>query len=141
MTDPFSPDQIAALSAEIDRQLRDLGPPADAFARGGIPAPGLPEAQRRAIEQATGEPADSFLQRFRQAARRDLCEPGGILYEQWIKWKDVSNGDLVKTFGAVLVGMGLSGSAVQIAVVAIAVYVLYLGVQAFCREAPPCPSN
>jgi hypothetical protein len=41
----------------------------------------------------------------------------------------------VKTFGGILVGMGLSGSALQIVVVAIAVYVLYLGVEAFCREA------
>jgi hypothetical protein len=78
--------------------------------------------------------ATSILARFKAAARKYLCEKGGVLHTQWTKWKDLANKDIVKTFGGILVGMGLSGSALQIAVVAIAVYVLYLGVEAFCRE-------
>jgi hypothetical protein len=125
---------MATLEAQIDLQLRALGTPGTGMVRAKTPAEALPEVQRRAIEHATGEDAMTFLKRFKQAARRDLCQEGGVLYTQWQKWKDVTNTDILKTFGAVLVGMGLSGSALQIAMVEIAVYVLYLGVTAFCEE-------
>ena len=42
--------------------------------------------------------------------------------------------DAIKTCGGVLVGMGLSGNALQLVVVAVTVYVLYLGLEAFCAE-------
>jgi hypothetical protein len=134
MDDPFTPDDVSKLSAEIDTQLRELGAPGTGLARGRTPRQALGAKQKRAIEEATGEEAMTFLARFKAAARRDLCEKGGLLHAQWSKWKDIANRDVVKTFGGILVGMGLSGSALQIAVVAIAVYVLYLGVEAFCRE-------
>jgi hypothetical protein len=132
--DPFTPEDIVKLSEEIDGQLRELGAPGTGLARGRTPKQALAEKQKRAIEQVTGEEATSFLARFKNAARKDLCEKGGILHTQWTKWKDLANKDIVKTFGGILVGMGLAGSALQVAVVAIAVYVLYLGVEAFCRE-------
>jgi hypothetical protein len=133
--DPFTPDEIAHLSSEIDEQLRALGTPGTGLAKsGGAPEKALGVRQRKAIEQATGQEALSFLRRFKEAARQDLCLEGGVLYAQWRKWKDVTNKDVLRTFGAVLAGMGLSGSALQVAVVAIAVYALYLGVQAFCEE-------
>lgn len=134
MDDLFTAQQIADLSSEIDSQLRELGAPGTGLVRGRTAKEALGEKQKRAIEKATGEDAESFLTRFKSAARKDLCEKGGVLHTQWAKWKDLANKDVVKTFGGVLVGMGLSGSALQIAVVAIAVYVLYLGVEAFCRE-------
>jgi hypothetical protein len=126
MDDPFTPQELDALSAQIDEQLRALGAPGTGLARGRKPAQALGEAQRRAIEQATGEEAMSFLARFKQAARKDVCEPGGILHTQWTKWKDIINKDAINTFGGILVGMGLSGGGLQIAVVAITVYVLSL---------------
>ena len=43
------------------------------------------------------------------------------MHAQWTKWKDLANKDVLKTFGGILVGMGLSGSALQVAVVAVAV--------------------
>jgi hypothetical protein len=132
--DPFTLEDVAKLSAEIDAELRELGAPGTGVARGRTAKEALGDKQRRAIEAATGEEATTFLTRFKNAARNDLCEKGGILHTQWSKWKDLANKDIVKTFGGILVGMGLSGSALQIAVVAIAVYVLYLGVEAFCRE-------
>lgn len=135
MADAFTAEEIDRLSGEIDSQLRELGSAGSGMVKGGSPAGALGAKQRQAIEAATGEEAMSFLARFKQAARKDLCEPGGILHTQWSKWKDLANKDLLKTFGGILVGMGLSGSALQVAVVAIAVYVLYLGVQAFCAGA------
>ena len=134
MDDPFTPEDIARLSGEIDAELRELGAPGTGLARGRTPKQALGEKQKQAIERATGEEATSFLVRFKNAARNDLCEKGGILHTQWTKWKDLANKDIVKTFGGILVGMGLSGGALHIAVVAITVYVLYLGVEAFCRE-------
>ena len=134
MTDPFTPEDIEQMSVEIDAQLRELGTPGTGLSRGGSPEGALGAKQRKAIEAATGQDAMTFLARFKQAARKDLCEQGGVLYTQWSKWKDITNKDVLKSFGGVLVGMGLSGAPLQIAVVAIAVYVLYLGVQAFCAE-------
>ena len=134
MTNPFTPEEIEQMSVDIDAQLKELGTPGTGLSRSGSPEGALGAKQRKAIEAATGEDAMSFLARFKQAARKDLCEQGGILYTQWNKWKDVTNKDVLKTFGGVLVGMGLSGAPLQIAVVAIAVYILYLGVQAFCAE-------
>jgi hypothetical protein len=134
MTEPFTPDDIARLSAEIDRELLALGTPGTGLARGDAPEQALPERQRRALEQATGEEAMSFLRRFKRAAHRDLCEDGGVLYTQWQKWKDVSNKDLLRAIGPVLAAMGLAGGLLQTAAVAVAVYILYLGVQAFCAE-------
>ena len=135
MPDPFTPEEIERLSGDIDAQLRELGTPGTGLAKsGGRPGRALGERQRQAIERATGEDAVGFLRRFRAAARKDLCEPGGVLYAQWQKWKDVTNRDVLRTFGAVLLAMGLSGGALQVAAVAIAVYVLYIGVQAFCQQ-------
>jgi hypothetical protein len=119
---------------EIDRQLLTLGTPGTGLARGGTPEQALPALQRRALEQATGQDAMTFLQRVKHAAHHDLCEQGGVLYTQWQKWKDLTNHDLLRVIGTVLVGMGLAGGPLQIAAVAIAVYILYLGVQAFCAE-------
>lgn len=110
MSDPFTPDQIAALSTEIDAQLKELGTPGIGLSRAGGPHGALGEKQRAAIEKATGEEAMAFIARFKRAARKDLCEEGGILYAQWNKWKDLTNKDVLKSFGAVLVGMGLSGA-------------------------------
>jgi hypothetical protein len=134
MNDLFTPQELEHLSARVDEQLRALGASETGFVRGGKKEQALGEAQRRAIEQATGEDALTFLARFKQAARKDVCESGGILHTQWKKWKDIANKDAIKTFGGILVGMGLSGSALQIAVVAVVVYVLYLGIEAFCEE-------
>jgi hypothetical protein len=133
MDDPFTPQELDDLSTKIDEQLRALGAPGTGLAKGRKPAEALGETQRQAIERATGEDAMTFLARFKQAARKDVCRPGGIIHTQWEKWKDVANKDLIKTFGAILVGMGLSGSALHIVVVAVAVYVLYLGLEAFCK--------
>jgi hypothetical protein len=80
MTDPFTPDDITRLSAEIDPQLLALGTPGTGLARGETPEQALPALQRQALEQAAGEDAMCFLQRFKQAAHRDLCEEGGVLY-------------------------------------------------------------
>jgi hypothetical protein len=39
---------------------------------------------------------------------------------------------MLKTFGGLLVGLGLAGNPLAVVSVAISVYVLHLGVEAFC---------
>lgn len=86
MTEVFTPEQITTLGAEIDAQLWELGT-AYSFGeiRRGDQPKDLPDKQRRAIEDITQQDAPSFMKRFKQAARKDLCEEGGVLYQQWKK--------------------------------------------------------
>jgi hypothetical protein len=131
MPHPFTPEQIATLTDEINQQWHDLEiSEGDAMKRGSA-APRA-ERQRQAIEQATGQDATTFLAQFRQAARKDLCEQGDLLYGQWKRLRDLVSKDALNTFGGILIGMGLSGTALQIVAVALVVYVLHLGAEAFC---------
>jgi hypothetical protein len=132
MQDLFTAEQIEQFTADINQQLQSLTASDPVAQRGGRGAHPRAEKQRKAIEQATGQDATTFRVRFRQAARHDLCEKGGILHGQWTKYCDLVSKDMLNTFGSILVGLGLSGSALQVAVVAVATYVLYIGVQAFC---------
>jgi hypothetical protein len=135
MTEPFTPEQITALSAEIDSQLRELAKEFGPGSLKGAKQPGvLPEKQCRAIEQATGEEAKAFLQRFKQATRKDLCKEGGVLYQQWKRWGDLSNEKVLESFGVILVAMGFSGNALPLLAVSLGVIVLHLGVKTICEE-------
>jgi hypothetical protein len=90
--------------------------------------------QRQTIEVQTHEPADSFLHKFGQAARRDLCEEGSLLHDQWQKWGDLENEKTLGFVGGVLGMMGLTGGAVQAVAIAVTVIVLHLGVKTVCEE-------
>lgn len=133
MDDPFTPEQLDRLTGEINQQLRELSAAEPATARGKEAARQRGRLrQRERIEKATTEDAATFLARFRAAARKDLCEQGGLLHAQWQKFHDLASKDMLKTFGGILVGMGLAGSTLATVAVAVCVYVLYLGVEAFC---------
>ena len=86
------------------------------------------------IASVTKEEPRSFWLRFKQAARRDLCEEGGTLYALWKKYHDLSNEEVLKSFGALLVGMGFSGNVLQMLAVALVVIVLHLGCAVICEE-------
>jgi hypothetical protein len=81
--DPFTPEDVAKLSAEIDAELRELGAPGTGLLRGRTAKEALGGKQKKAIEKATGEDATSFLARFKNAARRisarrmASCTPNG----------------------------------------------------------------
>lgn len=132
MADPFTLEQIEQLSEEITQQLSELAlVSATAQRAGGC---GRPRAQRQweAIEKATGQNASTFLALFRAAVRTDLCEQGGVLHGQLSKFKDLVTKDTLDTFGGILIGLGLSGSALHVVTVALVVYVFHLGAEAFC---------
>lgn len=132
MPESFTDAQLLQMTAEIDQQLHELSTEESAYLRAGAPHRAKAERQRAAITQATGEDATTFLARFRAAARRDLCESGGVLHAQWQQYRDLASKDMLKTFGGILVGLGLAGNTLAVVAVAVSVYVLYLGVQAFC---------
>ncbi len=139
MSAPFTADQLESLSAQIDRQLAELqANPSTAVHKGGKQDkqenPERLPVQWQAIAAVTKEPR-SFWQRFKKVAHNDLCEKDGVLNTQWRKWGDLSNEAVLKSFGALLVGMGFSGNALQVLAVALAVIVIHLGCTAICAEA------
>ena len=139
MPSPFTPDQLASLSLQIDQQLAALrDASAQAEFKGDEPdkqdnLERLP-AQWQAISTITKEEPRSFWRRFKQAAHRDLCEDGGVLHTQWKKYGDLSNEAVLKSFGAVLAAMGFSGNVLQMLAVALGVIVIHLGCKTICEE-------
>lgn len=135
--------EIAALAQQVDDQLNALQAAPAAQVRFRSAAPGqpaeLPAApdQQAAIERAAGVPFETFWQRYQRHARRDLCLPGGILAEQWRKWRDLQSKDTVKMSFAALAGMGLSTANVPVVAVAASVFLLNVltkvGIEAICE--------
>ena len=134
MPELFADARITELAAQIDSQLHELqATGGEALTRGkGGKSKDLAK-QRKAIAEATGEAPDSFIQRFVRNARKDLCEQGGLLYEQWKELKDLGSKAMIKTFGQILAGMGLAALPLQTVVVALSVYVLHIGVETICN--------
>jgi hypothetical protein len=124
------------LSAEIDAQLHELNSSSISHHKNldKDSTASLPPKQCQNIETATDEKAKHFLQKFQRAAYNDLCKEGGLLYQQWQTYGDLSNEKTLKTFGGILVAMGITGATLQTVVVAITVIVLHIGVKAICTE-------
>lgn len=142
---PDSPSdaEMTSLADEVDAQLNTLQAAPAAHVRLLRAAPGdlneLPAApeQQAVIERATGEPFESFWQKYRRHARRDLCLPGGLLHSQWEKWRDLQSKDAVKMSLAALTGMGVSTANVPVVAVAATVFLLNvvtkIGIAAVCE--------
>jgi len=139
MPSPFTTDQLASLSLQIDQQLRELhdAPPCAEVKSNEPDKQDIPErlpVQWRAIKEITKEEPRSFWRRFKQAAHSDLCDEGGVLNTQWKKHRDLSSRSVLESFGAVLIAMGFSGNALQVLAVAAGVIVLHIGCTAICKE-------
>jgi hypothetical protein len=135
MTTPFSDPEIKALAAAIDQQLADIEQTRITSVQRSLEEPNAPLAKQASeIERITQEKPVTFLRKFRQAAKADLCEEGGVLNAQWQQWKDLASGDVVKNFGPVLVAMGFTGVLLETLVVAVGVIVIHIGLKAFCEE-------
>jgi hypothetical protein len=129
---------LEELVAQVDTQLGELRRIGSDRHRGSTDEHEVvvPEAQIRVVERVTGEARGSFLERFRAAGRRDLCQEGGILYDQWRQFRDISTHDTVKVVHGVLLGMGMSGHW-QTLVVPLAVIIIHVGVRAICEGDTP----
>lgn len=139
MSSPFTPDQLASLSLQINQQLAELRDESaqNKFKDDKPDKQDIPErlpVQWRAIAAVTKEEPRSFWKKFKQAARRDLCEDGGVLYAQWQRYRDLSSRAVLESFIAILAAMGYSGNALQVLAVAAGVIVLHLGCTVICEE-------
>ena len=142
MSEIFTEEQIDRLSQEIDEQLQELSGTTNLESRQKDPSlfpvpprlENLPEKQSHAIEKVTQEKPKSFLKKFGKVAKKDLCDEDGLLNQQWKKWGDLTNQDVLDKFGVVLVAMGFTGAAVEILAVSLGVIVIHLTVKTFCEE-------
>lgn len=133
--EPFTADEIDALAARVEDQLASLrrGPGA-AVARAAEGPPPTPAASPIAnVAAAVGDSEATVLARLKAALRKDACQPGGILHEQWKTWRDLAAKDTVKSVAPVLVAMGLAGSPLATATVALSAYLIHIGLTAWCE--------
>jgi len=139
--------ELDALAQQVDEQLSALqSGPAVAFRggefRGAGPdaLPGAPD-QQALIEKVTGQPFETFWHKYLRHLRKDLCLPGGMLYEQWHKWRDLESKSAVKMAYGVLVGMGIPTVWLAPVAVAATVFLLNLavkvGIDAVCEGCQP----
>ena len=122
--------ELDRLADQVDQELKELtADPTLGFQKSssGKTIPVVPEKQRVTIEKATGESADSFWQKYKQAARKDLCHKDGLLYQQWHKWRDLPSKDAVKVSLGLVAGLGISGAALPVVSVAASVIRLMPG--------------
>jgi hypothetical protein len=134
--------ELDQLATQVDEQLMALQRAPGSSLRGvdGAPPDGLPDApeQRKLIEQQTAQGFPTFWQRYRSHLRADLCKPGGLLYEQWQKYKDVESKSAVRVSYAWLAAMGIPMASIAPVAVAISVFLLNVlvkvGIEAICDE-------
>ena len=143
MTDvQLSDDELNRLATEVDEQLKALrtesaGPVFRRAAEKG--QEGLPIApeQMEVIEGETGGSFESFWQKYLRHAHRDLCLPGGMLYEQWGKWRDLETKSAVRVSYGWLAAMGIPAGSVGPVVIAASVFLLNVavkvGIDAICE--------
>lgn len=133
----FTDAELQTLSAEIDSQLMELAKEPDnagEIKKFGATKKAIPRKQKQQLEEVTGEQADSFMKKFARAAKNDLCQEGGVLNAQWKKYGDLDNESMLKNFGGVLAGLGLTSAPLQTAVVVVSVIVIHIGIKAFCED-------
>ena len=134
----FSAEQVREMSIEVDRQLMAARGMPIADRRDAIDELRMLRSQLRvqkdAIVVATEEEADGFLRKFARVARRDVCEEGGLLNQQWEKYQDLGREDTLVVVAGALGLMGLANPVVVAIAVPITVIVLHLGLRTFCEE-------
>jgi hypothetical protein len=138
MSNMFSAEEFAELTAAVDAQLVEVRSQPQAVGKTAMgELQGLRSqlvGQVGAIEMAVGEPTDGFLRRFARVARRDVCEEGGLLHKQWVKYQDLSRADTLAVVAGALGLMGIASPVVVAISVPITVIVLHLGLRTFCEE-------
>lgn len=135
--------ELDALALQVDGQLTELQsqPASDIEVRGVAKGtrtklPAAPK-QQAVIEKATGEPFESFWEKFKRHARRDLCLPGGHLHKQWEKYRDLRSKDSVKVALGAIAGMGIPTASIAPVAVAASVFLINavanIGINAMCE--------
>ena len=152
MSDIFTTEELAALSAQVDEQLGELTQRklserelSKGYARGMTrgdtqlfsAAPqddDLPSKQRQAIEDKAHEKADTFLQTFADKAKEMLCDAESDLRQKYAQFGEVDKVTLLERFAVLLTVMGFSGIGLQVLAVAVTVYIIHIGLKPFADK-------
>lgn len=139
--------ELEILARQVEEQLSALqAQPAATFHLRGGPCEGaesLPVArdQQALVERITGQPFETFWQKYLRNFRKDLCLPGGLLYEQWRKYRDIETKSAMKVAYGILLGMGIPTGWLAPAAVAVTVFLLNValkvGVDTICEGCKP----
>jgi len=132
----FTEQELQALSSEIDSQLRELvsAPIGEGDTKHVDPTRKvIPAKQKQLLEQATGENAETFMQKFARHAKKNLCEKGGLLHDIHEGTGNISKKVMLGVFSDILLDIGLPINAIHTVVVASIVIVLHIGIETFCE--------
>jgi hypothetical protein len=146
MSDIFTTEELATLSAQVDEQLRELSQHKSREAY----APGMKKGetqqfsvrkeddllakQRKAIEDNTKKEAPSFLQEFANKAKEIICDADSDLRKEYAQFGEVDKVTLLERFAVLLAVMGFSGIALQVLTVAITVFIIHIGLKPFADK-------
>ena len=94
-------------------------------------------AQEIIIEQATDEPFESFWKKYLHHTRRDLCLSGGVLHDQWTKWREQESKTVVRISYGWVAAMGIPAHSLNPVTVAATVFLLNavvnIGIKTICE--------
>ena len=141
---PITEAEFSALAAQVDAQLATLRAEGDSRFESLSRSPRGTKSKRLSapeqvavIEKTSGEPFERFWQRYLRHAKTDLCLPGGVLHDQWQKWKALDSGAAVKVSYGWLAAMGVITSSLAPLAVAATVFLLNavanIGIAAVCE--------
>jgi hypothetical protein len=134
----FTEQELQNLSAEIDNQLSELANESvieESNVRGKKHTKkSIPHKQKQQLEQATGENADSFWDKFKCAAKKDLCVEGGKFYGLWQKYGDLDNKTMLIAVTGILSDMGVATTVALTIAVPLSVCILHITIQAICEK-------
>jgi hypothetical protein len=103
----------------------------------------LPPEQRDKLEEAVHEDAESFWIKLRHTARKDICQKGGFIHDQWQQYGKIARKDLIKVSAGLLTGLGIGGSSLLMGIVPVALWIFTaltnIGICAFCDEGDNAP--
>ncbi|RKZ78948.1 MAG: hypothetical protein DRR19_25650 [Candidatus Parabeggiatoa sp. nov. 1] len=141
MTTHFTATELADLSAQVDAQLGELDNMVPTTMRGAKsalppdkPPTELPPKQRKDIEETAQEEADHFLVKLTDTAKHIFCNADSDLQKRYGMFGNLKKDELLEKLAGGIAVLGFSGIALHILSVAIAVYILHIGVKAFSSK-------
>jgi len=138
MTNPLTASELAQLSTQVEEQLRELNSASvltrASFSEPKSPPTDLPPKQRQAIEQHSDESAEHFLHKLSNQAKDILCSADSDLQKEYEIFGNLKKDELLEKLAGLLAVMGFSTGALQMLSVAVAVYILHIGLKTFSRK-------
>ncbi|MFP4032569.1 MAG: hypothetical protein ACLFTV_13480 [Desulfococcaceae bacterium] len=129
-------DRLAeAMNAHISKQVEEERTAELKWIRPRNTPIRMPKKDVETVEAAVkecGQKPETFWGFFKDAAYNDICGEKGALHRQFQTYGDLSNKTVAAQFGAILTAAGLSGNALEVALVVLGANFLRLTVDALC---------